>query len=256
MFYIIKYTLLEHLRNKIYLSFLFLLLMISVISWLGSSINFNYGDFYISTFAFGMNLSELILIAFSLFLPVTHLNFELERGTAHVLWAKLHNRSSYYIGKYLAYLILILSLTVFSTLFIGLISYLQGTPLKNIIYLGYFIFFSFLEASCILSLALFLYSLLMNPILASFLGVLIIYFNIFLDTAKEISITSSNLLIKGIYFIMYLSMPNLSYFNVENHIIYQSRISVSYILFTSLYSLVFSIIMISLANIFFNRREL
>jgi len=256
MLYVIKYTLIENLRNRIYLSSIALLLVISLLSWIGASINFNFNDYYISTLSFGMSLTDLIAIVIALFLPVNNMSLEFERGTAWVIWSKLTGKGQYYLGKYFAYLILIIILVVVSSVFIAAISLFMGAKLNHMLYLKHFIFFETLEISCILALVFLLYSFFRSGILASLFSLLIIYFSIFLETAKEIASSSHSFFTKLWYNIIYYMMPKLSYFNVENYIIYKQSISYQYIWLSLLYALIFTGFLISIAIIIMEKREL
>ena len=41
---------------------------------MGSSVNYDFGDYYLTVLSFGMNLTELLIIALALFLPLNHLS--------------------------------------------------------------------------------------------------------------------------------------------------------------------------------------
>ena len=256
MIHIIKYTLLENLRSRIYLSAVGLVFLILGLCWIGSSINYNFGDFYLTVLAFGMNLTELLVIAIVLFLPVAHLSAEFERGTAQVLWAKLDRRSIYYLGKYYAFLILVSSLIVFAGIFIGILAFFQGATLSHVAFMGYFILGQFFQAACVLSLVFLLYALLRSPAVASLLGLLLIYFSIFVDTARDVSVEGANGLIRFFYAMTYLGMPKLGYFNFEDHIIYQKVISFPYFVYVSLYALIFAGSLLCLSNLINEKREI
>jgi len=256
MLYVIKYTLIENLRNKIYLSSIVLLLVISLLSWIGASINFNFSEYYISTLAFGMSLTDLLAIVIALFLPVNNMSLEFERGTAWVIWSKLRGKGQYYLGKYFAYLILITILVTISSIFIVIISLFMGANLNHMLLLKNFILFETLEVSCILALVFLLYSFFRSSILASLFSLLIIYFSVFLETAKEIASSSNSLVTKLWYNIIYYMMPNLSYFNVENHIIYNQPLSYQYIWLSALYAIIFTGILMSISIIIMEKREL
>ena len=100
MSHVLRYTLLENLRSRFYLSAIGLLVLILGISVLGSQINYNLNQMWLSVYSFGMGFTKLVIVALTLFLPVFNMSLEHERGTAPVLWAKIQYRSSYYLGKY------------------------------------------------------------------------------------------------------------------------------------------------------------
>ncbi len=255
MIQILKYTLIEQMRGKIYFSALGLLFLILGISWMGSSINYNFGEFHRTILAFGMNMTQLLVVAMSLFLPVSHLSLEYERGTAQVLWSKLRSRSEYYTGKFGAFLMLMFTLILLSSLFIGVLAYLNGATVNSLIFLSYFVFGLFCESACIISLCFFLYALLFSSGLSSLLGLLILYCSIFLETAKEISVEAANPFIKAFYASLYFLFPKLGYFNFENHIIYQKQVSFTYLFASGLYAFLFSLALLGLANVFLKKRE-
>ena len=255
MFSIAKYTIIENYRNKVFISAIGLILLMCGMAWFGSCININNSRFYLSFFPFGMNLTEILIIAVALFLPAAHLAMEFEKGTANVLWAKLKDQSEYFLGKYLAFLVMIVSISVIAALCLGIVALINGVGLRHICFLGYYILAQFLQGACVLSMLFFLYSVFRNAVLSSLLSLLVIYFSIFLDVARDLSHTSQNMVIKIFYSIIYYAMPQLSSFNFEHQIVYQENISLSYLAVVLLYALVYSTVLIALSNIFFSRKE-
>ncbi|MBN2143727.1 MAG: hypothetical protein JW774_03790 [Candidatus Aureabacteria bacterium] len=256
MRHIMLYTLLENMRARIYLSAIGLLLLIMGISWIGTQINYNLGAYHFAMLSFGMGLTKLLVTAIALFLPVFHISMEYEKGTAHVLWAKIENRSTYYTGKFWAFLILIFILILFAVVLIGGLALFRGAQLKQILYLRYFIFGQILESACILSMVFLVYALIRAPLLASLLTLLMVYFSIFLEIAKEVAAGSSQIIMKYFYLAMYYGMPKLSYFSLENHILYSRELSLYTLYAVFLYSICFSAVCLSLANIIFSKREM
>ncbi|MCP4121640.1 MAG: ABC transporter permease [Bacteroidetes bacterium] len=255
MLSVARYTIIENYRSRIFVSAIGLILIICVMAWFGNCINYNNTHSHLSIFSFGMNLTELLIIAVILFLPVNHLAMEYEKGTAPVLWAKVKKRSEYLTGKYTAFLITATSIAIIASIFLGVVAIISGISLEHTYFLGYFVLAQFLQAACILSLVFCVYSLTRNAILSSLMSLLIIYFGIFLDSAKGSIHTSTNLASKMIYGIVYYAMPQLSYFNFEHQIVYKQTISLTHLAVVCLYALVFSTVMIALANILFNKKE-
>ncbi len=252
---IIRYTILEILRSRIYLSALGLLLILVGVSWLGGKINDNFGAVWVSILSFGMGLSQILVTAIALFLPVFHMAMEYEQGSAQVFWAKIESRSIYYFGKFCAFWILLVLLIVLAALVIGGLALLSDASLIQISFLKYFIFGQILQSACILSLVFLLYALIRSPVAASLLTLLTIYFGILFDTTLNTALQSQSFFLKLFYYALYYGMPNLSYFNFENHIIYQQNLSISYLSGSALYALCFTGVCVNLANVVFGRRE-
>ena len=252
---IIRYTILETLRSRVYLSALGLLVALVGMSWLGGEINYNFGMLWVSILSFGMGLTQVLVTAIALFLPVFHMAIEYERGGAQVLWAKIENRSIYYFGKFCGFWVLQVALIVLASLVIGGLALLAGASMSQVSYLKYFLFGQILQSACLLSLVFLFYALIRSPVAASLLALLTVYFGILLETARDIAVQSQNFFLKLFYSALYYGMPNLSYFSFENHIVYQQDLSLSYLSVSALYALCFTGVCVNLSNLIFGRRE-
>jgi ABC-type transport system involved in multi-copper enzyme maturation permease subunit len=252
---IIRYTIIEILRNRIYLSAFGLVFLLVGVSWLGAKINSNFGVLWMPILSFGLGLTQILVTAIALFLPVFHMALEYERGSAQVLWAKMENRSLYYFGKFCAFWILLVMLIVLAILVLGGLALVSGASWTQVSFLKYFLFGQMLQSACVLSLVFLFYALMRSPVVSSLLALLTIYFGILFETARDIAVQSQDFFLKMFYYALYYGMPNLSYFNFENHIIYQERLSFSYLGVSLLYALCFTGVCLSLSHLIFGRRE-
>ena len=139
---------------------------------------------------------------------------------------------------------------------IGGLALIKGATGKQVLYLLYFLFSQVLESACILSMVFLVYALIRAPLLASLLSLLLVYFSLFLETTKEVAAGSGQVFTKYLYLAMYYGLPKLSYFDLENHILYCRELSLYSFYAVFLYSLCFSFVCLSLANIVFSKREM
>lgn len=253
---IIKHTLIETTRSRIYISSIALLFIFAFVSWMGSDFNQNYGEAHLAVFSFGCLMTEWLMMAIALFYPISHLASEYERGSAFVIWSKIPSRFGYFFGKYLAFLLLMAFLIFLSVLSLGLVSYLIGIDLTVIGRLRYFILGSILQIICIQSMVFFFFALLNSAILSSLLSFLVLIFTVFLTSAKEIASVATGTFVKYFYNFIYLTLPQLSYFDYERVIIYGDPLPLSLLWVSVIYGLTWGLVVWLLAGIIYSRQDL
>jgi len=257
MWNVIKYNLIENLRNKFYLASLGIIFFIVWLSHYSSQINYNYGNYAFTILTLGMYFTKLVLFAFIIFLPVTNLSKEIESGTVYFLLSKKIERYKYLVAKYITFMILYMTLLLLSSLALWLLTYVFVTERPEMNFrLLYFIYSETLVGLMILSLVFLIYMAIRAPIITATISAVTYFFSLMLDVAKDISDKASSPFIKLFYLFLYYIFPNFRYFNLEKNIVYNKPVDTTYLLAMMAYALAFSIILLIASSLLFKNREL
>ncbi|MFC1478917.1 ABC transporter permease [Candidatus Margulisiibacteriota bacterium] len=255
MLTIIKYTLLENIRSRVYGAALGIILLILLIAWLGAGVNYNSGNLSLTILAFGMSLTELLIIALCLFLPVSVLYLEYERGTAPVFWAKLPSRSHYFWAKWVAFWVLVLSIAVIATLFIAIFAGIHGASPDQLMRLGYFLIGLTLETAGLLSLVFLLYTAFRTTLLASFVGLLLVYLSVFLEAGKDMAQHAPDRFSALFYNSLYYLLPQFRFFNFEQTVVHGQPVAMLSLGLSCGYAVLLVSVFLGLTHIIIEKRE-
>ncbi|MBN1521991.1 MAG: ABC transporter permease [Candidatus Aureabacteria bacterium] len=257
MFNVIKYSLLENLRNKFYLASIGIILFIVWLSHYSSQINYNYGNYTMAILTFGMYFTKLVAFAFIIFLPVTNLSQEIETGTIYFILSKKIERYKYLVAKYIAFLLLYLTLLVLSSIALWLLTYVLVKERPEISFkLVYFVYAELLSGAMVLSLVFFIYTAIRAPIVTATVSAVTFFFSLMLESAKDIADRADTIFVKYFYLFLYYIFPNFRYFNLEKNIVYDKPIDPGYLLAMLAYSAAFSMILLLGSSLIFKHREL
>jgi ABC-type transport system involved in multi-copper enzyme maturation permease subunit len=257
MWNVVKYSLLENLRNKFYLASLGMIVFIVWLSHYSSQINFNYGNYTLAILTLGMYFTKLITFAFIVFLPVINLSQEIENGTVYILLSKKIERPRYLIAKYIAFMILYTTLVLTASLSLWLITFLIAEDKSQVGFkILYFVYSQILSGGMILSIVFLLYTAIRAPIVTAVISAMTYFLSLMLDSAKEISDKAPSAFIKYFYLFLYFIFPNFRYFSLEKNIVYNKPVDVNYLIVLLAYAGLFSIICLIASSAVFSKREL
>lgn len=254
---VIKYSLLENLRNKFYLASLGIIVFIVWLSHYSSQINYNYGNYGFTILTLGMYFTKLVAFAFIIFLPVTNLSKEIENGTIYFLLSKKIKRYKYLLAKYITFMILYFTLLLFSSIALWLVTYVFVSERPEMSFrLIQFVYSETLVGAMILSIVFLVYTAIKAPIVTATVTAITYFFSLMLESAKDISDKATSAFIKFFYLFLYYVFPNFRYFNLEKNIVYDKPVDTAYLLAMLAYAVAFSIILLISSSLLFNRREL
>ncbi len=191
-----------------------------------------------------------------LFITVVGANIiakEISAKTLYVVLSKPISKGEYILSNYFA-LLLLSALIIITISFVGwLFLFINGVNWASGFLLGaYFLFFELLLLS---SISIFLSSFL-SPYL-SMITLFIIYISGHsLPNALELSSFARNQVLQIFLKVMSYIFPNLELFNFKTYLVYNLPFDKSVLVFSPLYSIVYSIFFISFSIIVFSRREL
>lgn len=257
MFNILKYTLLEMFRSRMYLVSMWLVMLIAVLSHCGAQINDNYGDATLATLTFGMYFTRLVGFVFLILTPVFGLSAEFESGAIQFVLARCIRRPEYLLGKYAASLILYAGLLVLSAVSLAVTIVLFAKVSPALAYrLWLFVFTEWLSGAMLLSIVFALYAAIKAPIATAMLSAVAFFLSQMLDTVKGVADTSTNTVGKVFYLLLYYGYPGFRFFDLEKPIAYNLPVAASYLAVLVVYAVVVVTIMLALACSLFRRREI
>ncbi len=188
----------------------------------------------------------------------TMLSFELERKIVYNILSKPIRRSTYFLGKYLGIIAIILITLVFSYLVILLFIYLKFHIFNPGIYKA--LFTIFMESAVLAAFTLSL-STVASPVV-SFFSALAFYAICHLKGEflyEAMKAGNQNLAVRALAAIFYYLLPNLNFFNINETVAHGERafpVHAREIFFLFLLALIFTGIFLWLGTWLFKRREL
>lgn len=253
---IIRYTLLESLRSRLYLVSLVVVLLIAVLSHWGALVSDGVENPTPVTLAFGMFFVKAVGLVFLLIAPVFGLATEIESGTIQFTLARSTNRASYLLAKYAAYLILYAGLLVLAATALGAVTTLleKGAP-GVVVGLGLFVLSEVLCGAMLLAIVFALFAAIQAPVATAMLAAMAFFMSLMLDTVKNVADTATNAAVKVFYLILYYAYPGFRYFNLEKAIVYHQPVSPAYLAVLVGYAAVVVAVLLAMACRLFRRRE-
>jgi len=257
MFNIIKYTLLEISRGRLYLISLAVIAATAGLSRVAAQINDIFGNLTPATFAFGMFFTKAVAFVFLVAAPVFSLSAEVESGAIQFSLARTARRSTYLLAKYAAYLTLYAGLLLLSALALGGVTLLfESAKLPELLRgLGLFVFSELLSGAMLLAILFALYAAIRAPIATAVLTVMAFFVSLMLDAAKSMAATTPNPVVKLFYLLLYYGYPGFRHFNLERPIIHLEPVAPVYLAVLFAYAAGVSGVLLVAACRLFRRRE-
>ena len=255
-------TFLETRRDKILYSF-FIFAIIMILSSLVFS-TLSAEQYHKIVKDFGLTAISLFSILISIFLGTGLVYKEIEKKTVYNIFSKPIERYQFITGKYLGIAITILVIMLLmSLIFLGIVLLIQ-LPNKSFIeyYYGglYFnellaaLYFEYLECLVVIGIAI-LFSCFTSPVLALLFTFLIFAIGRFSSDLKLFANEIDNNVVSIISDVLYYTIPNLEKFNLRSEAVYGGNLSLELILNTTAYALIFSLILLLLSIVVFQRKE-
>lgn len=257
MFNIIKYTLLEVLRSRLYLISMAIVIVIAWLSYSIAQINDIFGHTAPAILAFGTFFTKVIALIFLIAAPTFGMATEVENGDIQFTLARLKKRGIYLMAKYFAYLILYAALLILSALVLGITTVIsKSVELPHLIRsLCLFVYSEFLGGAILLSLLVAIYNAIRAPVVTAVFTATAYFVSLMLDTAKNIAETTHSLPVKMFYYILYYVYPGFRFFNLEEAVVNFTPVDFVYMATMTGYAAAISVVCLFIAARLFNKRE-
>ena len=202
----------------------------------------------------GLGTIEIFSTVLSIFLGISLVQKELSLKTLHPLLSRPLSRAQYILGKFFGMILLIVvEIAVMCLIFAALLFVYGGIDR----FAGYMpaVYTIFLQTSTIISVAV-LCSTLTEPAVAAMLTI-----SFYLTGATSYNLVyaitsrTSETMAKIVTALRYI-LPDFSHFNIKDNLVYGRGLEGLSIGFASFYALFIVVIVLSLAIIFFNSKEI
>ena len=257
-----KNTFIEAIRDRVLYSLVLFAGLMIISSLLFASISAEQYNKIVKDL--GLTAISLIGIMISIFLGMGLVYKEIDRKTVYNIFSKPVKRYEFIIGKYLG-----LSFTLFViTLAMAFILFLVVlyTELKHGSFIEYYygghyfpeffkaIYFEYLEFLVVIGIAL-VFSCFTSPVLTVLLSFFLIAIGRFSSDVRLFAEEVDHPITRYFAEFVYRTIPNLEKFDVRSEAVYGGVVSPELILYTTSYALVYSVVLVVLSIIIFQKRE-
>ena len=242
----------ESVRSKIlYTLFIFAAILVLVSALFGSV---TIGEQAKVVKDFGLFSISIFTIAYTVISGAALLHKELSKKTIDNILSKAVHRWEFLIGKYIGMLLTLFVMVVIMGLALyGFSSMFEGGD-NRLLFQAYY--YQFLELLIICAAAIFFSSIVVTPLLSGlftfgvFLAGRSIPYLLYFVESGDVKGPAAMLLK-----FLNLVLPNLDKLNIGNEAVYGYSMNSSHMLWSSLYAITYSIVLLVLAAIIFRRRE-
>lgn len=246
-----SFTFVELYKSKIFYSTALVGLGTLLVTFIAYS--FTYGTPYRVALDFGLGTLSLSSVGIAVFLGIQLISKEIENRTVYMIISRPISRPVFIAGKVIGLIgILFVNIVILSVITLSLY-FIVGGAWDNLI--PWCILFTCLESFLVL-LIVILFSLLSNNVI-SVLGILSVYIighsfsNIF-----ELSSVQNSELLRSILKISSYVLPGFYQLNLKPYILYNNQVSNVTLVMTTIYSVLYSGILILFSLRIFNRKSL
>lgn len=226
---------------------------------------FETGKVMVDLGSASVSVAGLVIVVF---LAITMLTRDLHQRSICLILSRPVSRSEYVLGKFsglammvLAAVVLIASVAVISGL-IGLKFTIEMAAPRNfsLIQLGATVFFKYMALIILLSIAFLFAVTTSNEYLSMLLTMMTYLIGNSLETIVKVAGLGTDVRLSSSYVgmlkVLTWVFPNFSAFDLKVYIGYGMSMPVFHILWTTLYGLLYIVLIISLTIVVFNRREI
>lgn len=200
----------------------------------------------------GLATISLLGLLIAIFVGTKLVYEEISRKTIYTIISKPITRSQFILGKYFGLLLIITVTIAILTGFFFLMVYLHTSELNP--HLLKPIVLTFFELAVITSVAIF-FSTFTSPISSALFTVGIWVAGHFSNDLKAFAQISDSSLSRSISTFLYYLVPNLSNFNIRGEAVHGVQVPLMLLLFSIIYGLIYSAVVILVSTLIFERRS-
>jgi len=191
-------------------------------------------------------------VLMAVFIGIGLVSKEIEKRTIYNIISKPVQRHQFLLGKFLGLLLTIfINIAIMTLVFLSII-YLKSGSWEFGVLKAILLFF--FELIIIISMAI-LFSTFTTPILSSVFTLALFIMGHLSPNLLLLRERISGALGRTICLVLYYLLPNLQNLNIKNEIVHNIAVSPQFILFAIAYSLAYSIIIILLAILLFQKKD-
>lgn len=202
--------------------------------------------------SFGLAGIYIFGLIITIFLGASIIYKEIEKRTLYFILSRPVPRRDIILGKFCGlFITTLLAISIMSVAYIVVV-FSQGGGLDLFGLAA--IFFQILEMALFISLLIFLSSAV-TPLIATISATLLLFLGHLLESALKSAEQIGGILHK-IILVLYYILPNLEKFDIRGLAVYDTLPTWPSAIITIVYALIYIILLLSFANIFFKKREL
>jgi len=240
----------ECIRDRILYNLLIFAVLIIGLSAVLSTLTF--GEQVRIIINFGLAAINIFGVMMAIFLGIGLVYKEIDRRTIYTILSKPIKRYEFLIGKFFGLLItLFLNLTVMTAGLVGVV-YLMGWVINALLFKA--VFLIFMEFVLITSIAI-LFSCFSTPTLSAIFTLSFYVIGHLTEDIKFFGSKADGFFAKKVSALIYYVLPNLENFNIKGLVVYGSGVSNSFILFSALYGILYSAILLMVSILIFQKRD-
>lgn len=248
----------EAIRDKILYNLLFFALLLISVSLLLATLT--VGDRSKIIIDLGLASINVFGLLISVFLGIGLISKEIEKRTIFTIIAKPVPRYQFLTGKYIGLLVTVTVNTVIMGigLYLALMfnEYMWGHGIINVnINIWKAIYLILIELMVMIAIAILFSTFSSSSTLSAIFALATYVVGHLTEELKLIGDKATNFPIKSVINFLYYFLPNLDNFNVKGRVVYDLEVSLSYIIFVTLYGLLYITCLLLLAGIIFQKRE-
>lgn len=255
-------TFIEAIRDRVLYSLLIFALLMILSSLIIAGIS---GEQYNKIVKdLGLTAISIIGIMLSVFLGMGLVYKEIEKKTVYNIFSKPIKRYEFILGKYLGLSFTLLVITVGMAIILFLLVLYTELRYQGLVefyyggqHFGEFfnaIYFQYLEFLIIIGIAI-IFSSFTTPILSVLFTFLIFAIGRFSSDIKLFAEEIKNPVSAVFAEVVYRIIPNLEKFNTRSEAVYGGGLNLEFILFTTAYALIYTIGLLLLSMIIFEKKE-
>lgn len=251
LFIVGKYTFLEIFRSKIIYNVLLIGCVLLLVSFVTAE--FTYGVPGKVALDFGLGSMALAAVGISLFFGSTLMHHEINNRTIYMALSRPVTRFSFLAGKILGLSGILFLNTLILSLFVLLIIVTHDLKADPLILWSFL--FSFCESILVLLMVIF-FSMLTNVTMTVLYGIGLYIVGHALTETLINNFTKGSAVIQGFVNAISYFIPNLSLFNLRDHVLYQQNVEVSILIHALLYFCGASVLLFFFSYLIFSRKNL
>mgnify|MGYP000700553059 CR=1 FL=1 len=248
---IAKFTFKEIIKSNILVNIFFLGLGLLLVTYVAYS--FTYGEPARIALDFGLGTLSLSSVGIAIFIGSGILAKEIDSRTVYMIISRPVPRYCFILGKVMGLiLVLIVNVLLLSTLTLSAYFFIGGEFAPILMWSILFILFEAIIALLVVSLL----SLISSQTIAVILSMIVYVLGHAIDGVKLTSMIAKNKVLESIIDVYHFFLPGYYKLNLKEHVIYKQNIELDYLVNNTFYVLFYSLFLITLCVLTFNKKNL
>jgi len=247
---VILNTFREAIRDKVFITIIVIAILVMVSGKIVQPLAMGEGDKVVKDI--GLNSITLFSMLIAILVGGRLVYKEVEKRTIYLVVSRPIHRWKFIIGKYLGLLLVLFeTLLIMVCAFYLILVLLKISPNLNLLLS---VLLTFCELWIVTALAIF-FSTFSTPITSSVFTFALYFIGHLTRDLKVLALMSKSPQVKTLSDILYYLLPNLANFNIKADVVHNVYIEPKVFMFTIIYALFYSSIIIVLSCLIFERKD-